>query len=164
MSLTFNAVSFFVVLMMASVGAANTDDDSDLVEMVKVFTSDCEDCGMGSNGNLTIILLIYYGEGTCPIEDLTNFEKGTVRTLKGSDLQSCDGIDISTQEMRPTAGVELWHSGSDNVKIDKVQVFTTGGLYECHFKRMLENEDEEEATGVSGDCTYPAPAPWTTNT
>ena len=71
--------------------------------------------------------------------------------FSGDLLFGCNHFDLKNTTPN-NMSMRIQHHGSDAGKFSMVKCITESKVYECAFKRFLDNEDFE----VSTDCKYEA--------
>jgi len=147
----FGVVAFVAFLGSSAYGLNN-------VQSVEVYVPDCNDCGMTFLGRIELQICGHNGtEPYCcstgilddPSQD--DFNAGTISKFSGDLLFGCNHFDLKNTTPN-NMSMRIQHHGSDAGKFSMVKCITESKVYECAFKRFLDNEDFE----VSTDCKYEA--------
>ena len=82
-----------------------------------------------------------------PTQD--DFNEGTISKFSGDLLFGCNHFDMKATAPN-NIDMRITHHGTDAGKFPWVKVITESHVYQCNFKRFLDNDDFE----VSTDCAY----------
>merc|ERR1712064_144289 len=133
-----------VFVLVISISAISPADN---INMIEIKTSDCEDCGMGTFGEIRMQVCNSMSE-CCVTSSLDNsfendFNKGAVDQFdEHSDLNQCDQFDMKNSpgtQIRMT----VFHEGSDGWSGDWVNVYTNEGQYQCQLSDFLDGDTSE---------------------